>query len=84
MAIYDYISAGEASSRKADIYVTKLFEKLQWIAETGMTGLNRDHVIQGMNALIFEAHCIYFYHDDDKCVIARILHGRQDVALHEF
>lgn len=58
--------------------------KIEWIGQTGFTGVPRDWIRPGLRALPYRERCIYFRIDNETVTILRIIHGRQDVETQEF
>jgi toxin ParE1/3/4 len=59
------------------------------IAELGISGVPRDWLRPGLRAFPYRKRCIYFraYEDrivEDRIVIVRVLHGKQDIDRQEF
>ncbi|WP_417687191.1 type II toxin-antitoxin system RelE/ParE family toxin [Roseibium sp.] len=65
-------------------FVNELSSKLEWIAESGFSGVARDWIRPGLRAVIYRERCIYYRINDDAVTILRIVHERQDVSAQEF
>ena len=65
-------------------FLVELNTRIEWIAQSGTTGVARDHIRRGLRGLIFKDRCIYFRVVDDECRIERVLHTRQDVSGKSF
>ena len=65
-------------------FVADLSAKAIWIAETDFSGMARDHVRPGLQALPYRRRCIYFRTFADRVVIVRVLHQAQDITAQSF
>jgi len=61
-----------------------LTSKLFDLASLGVTGSSRDWVSTGLRAFPYRERCFYFRIVDNKMIVVRVLHGRQDVTAQEF
>lgn len=80
--IHDYIE--DKSPQAAAEFVTDLLHKIEKLAVTSVTGSPRDHVKKGLRGFPYRERCFYFRIIDDKMVLIRVLHGKQDVTTQEF
>ena len=54
------------------------------LARLGVTGSPRDWVSKDLRAFPYRDRCFYFRIVEDKMILLRVLHGRQDIDLQEF
>jgi len=83
VGIFRYL-ANEAGDEAAERYLRDLYEKMEWIARSGTSGVPRDHIRPGLKSLPFKSHLIYFRVTEEECTIVRILHRRRDVSGIDF
>ncbi len=80
--IYEYIA--EDNSNAATTFIQDLTNKLESLAQTGVTGFPRDWVSAGLRAFPYKGRYFYFRIVEDQLVVIRVLHGRQDVSVQSF
>lgn len=80
--IYEYIAI--ENPNVAVSFIQDMSEKLEDLANTGVTGSRRDWVSTGLRAFPYKGRCFYFRIIGDQMVIIRILHGKQDVSAQSF
>jgi toxin ParE1/3/4 len=68
----------------AERFVNDLVRQMYKIAELGISGVPRDWVRPGLRAFPYRKRCIYFRAYEDRIVIVRVLHGKQDIDRQEF
>lgn len=81
LGIYEYIAQFDAVTAKN--FLDDINRKIEWIAELGITGSTRNF-IPGLRAFPYRKRCIYFFIDDEKITVLRVLHGRQKAVLEDF
>ncbi|MBP1860729.1 type II toxin-antitoxin system RelE/ParE family toxin [Rhizobium herbae] len=79
--VYEYIALIDPISAKR--FVNRISVKMEWIAKSGLTGVQRDF-IPGLRAFPYRDRCIYFLADNSTMTVLRILHGRQDITPEDF
>ncbi len=80
--IYRHIKRDNPKAAK--IFAKDLADKLYSLAEAGITGSPRDWVSHGLRAFPYRERCFYFRIIDDKMIVIRVLHGKQDISAQEF
>ena len=80
--IHDYIE--EENPQVPAEFVADLLHKIEKLAVTGVTGSSCDHVKKGLRGFPYRERCFYFRIIDDKMVLVRVLHSKQDVTKQEF
>ena len=81
-AIYEYIV--KENETAAISFILDLSEKLEHLAQAGVTGSSRDWVSVGLRAFPYKGRCFYFRIIEDQMVVIRVLHGKQDVSAQSF
>ncbi|MCH7501650.1 MAG: type II toxin-antitoxin system RelE/ParE family toxin [Nitrospinae bacterium] len=81
-AIYTHIA--QESPDSAERFVADLIRQMYKLAELEITGAPRDWIRPGLRAFPYRQRCIYFRDYEDRIVIVRVLHGRQDIEPQEF
>jgi toxin ParE1/3/4 len=75
--IWSYV-AEDASFTTADRLLDSIFDRLELLAEQPRIGRVRPEFGEGVRSLTVENHIIYYRHDGQAVLIARVLHGRRD------
>ncbi|MFV0436213.1 MAG: type II toxin-antitoxin system RelE/ParE family toxin [Desulfopila sp.] len=81
-AIYEYIA--KENQTAAISFVQDLSEKLEHLAQAGVTGSSREWVSVGLWAFPYKGRCFYFRIIEDQMIVIRVLHGKQDVSAQSF
>lgn len=68
----------------AKVFIQDLTDKLFSLAASGVTGSPRGLISPGLQAFPYRERCFYFRIVEDKMIIVRILHGKQDVTAQDF
>lgn len=66
------------------IILDDLTHKIFELARLGITGSSRDWVSKGLRGFPYRDRCFYFRIIEDKMVLIRVLHRKQDVAGNSF
>jgi len=72
------------SPKAAKTFTKDLTAKLHKLAETGITGLPRDWVSFGLRGFPYKDRCFYFRIVENKMIVVRVLHSKQDIGAQEF
>ena len=80
--IYHHIKGDNPAAAKT--FLKDLTDKLHSLAASGVTGSPRDWVSGGLRAFPYRERCFYFRINDDKMIVVRVLHGKQDVTGQDF
>jgi len=78
----DFIARDNQSA--AASFIKDLTNKLKELADVGITGSPRDWVSAGLRGFPYKGRCFYFRIINEKMVVVRILHGKQDVTAQSF
>lgn len=79
-----YIHIAKDSQEIAERFVEDISQQMVKIADQSIPGAPRDWVSPGLRAFPYRQRCIYFRQYEDRIVIVRILHGKQDISSQEF
>ena len=75
--IWSYV-AEEASPTTADRHIDDIIDRFHLLAEQPGMGRARPEFGPGVRSFAVENYVIYYRHEGDDVLIARILHGRRD------
>ena len=75
--IWSYV-AEDASFTTADRLLDAIFERFELLAVQPRIGRVRPEFGEGVRSFAVENHVIYYRHDGQAVLIARVLHGRRD------
>jgi plasmid stabilization system protein ParE len=81
LAIHNYIA--DFNPVAARRLLDDLNDKINWMAEAGVTGVPRTF-IPGLRAFPYRERCIYFVVNENTVTVLRILHGHQNTASEDF
>lgn len=82
--IYRHILSESRSADIADRFVVDLETKIRSLAISGFSGVPRDDIAESLRAFPYRDRCFYFRIHDEQLIVARVLHGRQDVSPEHF
>ncbi len=68
--------------KQRDLYLKKLFQCLDKVCRSPLSGKPRDTLFAGMRSIRCEMHVLYYYFQDDEVFIAGVLHNRMEPELH--
>jgi len=74
----------DENPKAAKAFVKDLTEKLFSLAENGITGHPRDWVSNGLRGFPYRERCFYFRIVEDRMIVVRVLHSKQDVTAQDF
>ncbi len=72
------------TSGNCHLYANRFSDKLEHLAQTGVTGSPGGWVGVGLRAFPYKGRCFYFRIIGDQMIVIRVLHGRQDVSGQSF
>lgn len=75
--IWSYV-ADDASPKTADRLIDEIVDRFDLLAEQPGMGRARPEFGIGVRSFAVENYVIYYRHEDDDVLIARVLHGRRD------
>lgn len=75
--IWSYV-ADDASPKTADRLIDEIVDRFDLLAEQRGMGRARPEFGIGVRSFAVENYVIYYRHEDDDVLIARVLHGRRD------
>ncbi len=81
LGMYDHIAAFDGLAARR--FLDDINGKIEWIAKLGIAGSPREF-IPGLRAFPYRNRCIYFFIDDERLSVLRVLHGRQKIELSHF
>jgi plasmid stabilization system protein ParE len=81
-SIYNHLK--KENPNAARTFTKDLVDKLHSLAAEGVTGSPRDWVSVGLRCFPYRERCFYFRIVDDRMMVMRILHGKQDVTTQDF
>ena len=71
--------------RAAERFIADLIRQMYKIAELGHFRITKGlGYAPGLRVFTYRQRCIYFRSYEDRIVIIRVLHGRQDIDRQEF
>ena len=68
----------------AENFISDLTNKLFNLASLGVTGSSRDFISSGLRAFPYRERCFYYRIIEDKMIVVRVLHGKQDINSQKF
>ncbi|WP_348645998.1 type II toxin-antitoxin system RelE/ParE family toxin [Rhizobium esperanzae] len=81
-SMFRYIARDDPVAAKR--LIDQIGQKIEQIARSGFTGVNRNWLSPGLRAIIHKNRCIYFVVRDDELHVLRVLHGREDASPEDF
>jgi toxin ParE1/3/4 len=72
------------SPKAAKIFAKDLTAKLKKLADTGIIDSPRSWVSSDLRGFPYKDRCFYFRIVENKMIVVRVLHSKQDVAAQEF
>jgi toxin ParE1/3/4 len=83
-AIFRHIEKESTSSDLAAAFIADLDRKARSLAESGFSGVSRGYIASDLTAFPYKERCFYFRLHQERLVVVRVLHAKQDVAPEQF
>lgn len=80
--MFRYIARDDLVAAKR--LVDQISNRIEQIAQSGFTGVNRNWLSPDLRAIVYKNRCIYFVVRDDELHVVRVLHGREDTSPEDF
>lgn len=68
----------------ASVFIHELTAYMEDITRLHIPGASRDYVKRGLKMLPYKRRCIYFREYQNRVVIVRVLHEKQDISTEPF
>nr|WP_281069155.1 type II toxin-antitoxin system RelE/ParE family toxin [Rhizobium sp. CIAT894] len=81
-SMFRYIASDDPIAAKR--LLDQISQKIEQIAQSGFTGVNRSWLSPDLRAIVYKNRCIYFVVRDDELHVVRVLHGREDASPEDF
>ena len=81
-SIYSYIAQFDPAL--ADAFVTGLYQKIEALAQFGLTGTKTDHLRDDIRAFTFKERRFFIRVSDETITVLRVKHGRQNISPDDF